>query len=219
MSNVTTTGRWIRLPTALGGSDLARKDQPGSAALFQALASNATLACRENELRVIFERGPIQVWADCETSDVESTLRWSALESDGVLAQYAGSARVRLWGEGQEPPRVVLAARGAVSDVMYSLGVALIAQPTFGPPNVVATSVARTQSATAADLTVTMTLTPEMIGRVAVAPHGAVTDPTTLDEVGDLPLVHFFVGAWCTSDDGGQKASLSALTLYLKEPA
>lgn len=219
MSLITTAGTWIRLPTALGADDRARADQPGDAALFQILASNATLACRENELRTLWERGPVEVWADCEFSDDERTFHWAGLPSQGVMAHWAGLHRVRLYGEQQRPPRLVLAGRGAVSSGSYTLGLIVLAMPAFGDPDprTATRAVVRTSSTSVVDLTATVDLTPEALGRRAIAPP-ATGSPPEVDETGSLTEVSLYVGAWCTSNSSGAKAQIGALTVYLQEP-
>lgn len=219
MSDLTTAGTWIRLPTALGADDRARADQPGDAALFAILASNATLAARENGLRVLHEIAPVQVWADCAVTDEPTTLLWSGLPGDGVLATWCGAHRVRLYGETQRAPRVVLAGRGA-STAGQTLGVVVLVMPSFDAPDpLVATqAVARTTSTSVVSLTATVTLTPEALGvRSIVTPAGG--SPLTVRETGRITEVNIFVGAWCTSNSAGAKASLGALTLYLREPS
>lgn len=217
MSTITTAGTWIRLPTALGADDRARADQSGDAALFQILASNATLAARENELRTLWERGPIQVWADCTVTDNPDTLRWNAAESDGVLAQYAGTYRVRLNEQGRAP-RLVLAARGA-APAAQTLGIVMIAQRAFGPPNPVSATrdVARTTSTTVTDLGVELALTSALLGMTTVAPP-ATGSPPVVDEAGEMTSIDVYVGAYCTSNSSGAKASIGTIVLYLKEP-
>lgn len=219
MSAITTTGTWIRLPTALGADDRLRADQSGDAAVFQILASNATLATRENELRTVWERGPVQVWADCTTSDDERTFLWSGTEADGVLAQYVGTVRVRLYGETARPPRVVLACRGAAPGGQ-TLGVILMALPAFAAPDPGAPmqAVARTTSTTVVDLTATVNLTAESLGVTAIAPP-ATGSPPAVDETGTMTSVDLYVGAYCTSNGSGSKASLGGLTVYLAEPS
>jgi len=219
MSTITTAGTWIRLPTALGADDRARADQSGDAALFQIIASNATLATREGELRTLWERGPVEVWADCTETDDERTLRWSGTEADGVLAQYVGTYRVRLYGETSQPPKLVLACRGA-APAAQTLGVIVMALPVFAAPDPGSpmTAVARTTSTTAADLTATITLTPEALGMTTIAPP-ATGSPPAVDETGRVTSVDVFVGAWCTSGSGGAKASLGGMVVYLKEPS
>lgn len=220
MSTITTAGAWIALPTALGADDRARKDQPGDAALFQILQSNATLATRENELRVLWERGPLEVWADCATTDDERTLLWSETEGNGVLATYAGTHRVRLYGETQRPPRITLAARGAAY-TGTTLGIVILVMPRFGAPDptVPTMAAARTTSTTAVNLTATISLTPEALGDVSLSPWGGTAAPTSdVPESGRMTEVTVYVGAWSTSNSSGSKAALSALAVYLSPP-
>lgn len=218
MSEITTGGTWVRLPTALGADDRARADQPGDAALFQLLASNATLATRENELRVLWERLPIQVWADCLVSDDYRTLLWSGAASAGVLAQWCGQHRVRLYGEQQRPPRVVLSFRGA-APAAQTLGVILLAMPSFGDPDIAVPTqgVVRTTSTTMVDLSIAIDLTPEALGLTSISPAPTGSPPSVV-ETGGMPTLSIFVGAWCTSNSAGAKASLGGMTLYLEPP-
>ena len=183
------------------------------------LASNCTLATRENELRPIWERGPLQVWADCETSDDERTFLWSGTESAGTLAQYVGTVRVRLYGETSNPPRLVLACRGA-APAAQTLGVILMALPAFAPPDPGAPTqaVARRSLTTMDDMTATINLTAESLGVTSVAPP-PTGSPPAVGETGRMTSVDVFVGAWCTSNSGGAKASLGGLVVYLAEPS
>ena len=127
MSTITTAGRWIALPTAGGAADRARANQPADGALMQVLASNATLAARENGLRTLWERGPAEVYLDIPSphSDDPAWFPWSITNASGYMLEYAGVHRVRPWGETQNAPRIVLATRGSVSSALYSLAVAL----------------------------------------------------------------------------------------------
>jgi hypothetical protein len=218
VSEITTGGTWVRLPTALGAADRARADQPGDAALFQLLASNATLATRENELRVLWERLPIQVWADCTVTNDERTLLWSGDASAGVLAQWCGTHRVRLYGEQQRPPRLVLSFRGA-APAAQTLGVILLAMPAFGDPDVSVPTqgVVRHTTTTMTDLSIAVDLTPATLGRTTIVPS-PTGSPLVTTETGDMPSISVFVGAWCTSNSSGAKASLGGMTLYLEPP-
>lgn len=217
MSTITTAGTWVRLP--LSADDPARADEPGSAALFAIVASNATQAAREGELRVLWDRAPFEVYADCATTDDPRTLRWNDGEGDGVLAVFAGRHRVRLFGETQQAPKVTLVVRGA-APATETLGVVLLAQPVFGAPDPLASmqAVARTTSTTAVRLAATIELTPEALGLSAFAPYAGVGSPSVVDEQGTMTEVVLFVGAWCTSDSAGSKASLGGFTIYLESP-
>ena len=217
MSTVTTAGAWVRL--ALGADDPARADEPGSAALFAVIASNATRAAREGELRVLWERGPFEVYADCATTDDPRTLRWSATEGDGVLACFAGRHRVRLFGETQQAPTITLAVRAA-APATETVGVVLIVQPTFGAPDPLAAmqAVARTRSTSLTRLAATIALTPEALAQHSFAPSTGSGTPSSVDEQGTMTEVSIFVGAWCTSGSAGAKAALGGMTVYLGSP-
>ena len=219
MSLIVTAGTWVRLPTALGAADRARKDQPGDAAWFQLLASNLTHAARAAERRVQGERGPAEVWADCTTTNDERTFLWSGIEADGVLAQYIGTWRVRLYGEQQRPPRIVLSARGA-STAGQTLGLLILAMPTFDAPDPTVTTqaIARTTSASVVSLTATINLTPAALGLRTFAPPPTGSPPATA-EAGNTTAVSLFVGAYCTSGSSGAKAQIGGVTVYLAEPS
>ena len=217
MSTITTAGTWVRLP--LGADDPARADEPGSAALFAIIASNATHAARENELRTLWELGPTEVYADCTVSDDPRTLRWSAILGDGVLATFCGRHRVRLFGETQQAPTITLAVRASAPSG-ETVGVVLVVQPAFGAPDPLASmqDVARTTATTPTRLEATITLTPEALAQHSFAPSTGSGTPSSVDEQGTMTEVSIFVGAWCTSNSGSAKGIFGGFTVYLGSP-
>ena len=218
MSDLTTLGTWVRLPLALGADDRMRADEPGSATDFAVIGSNATLAARENELRVLWERGPFEVWADCAETDDERTLRWNATEGDGVLAQFCGVHRVRVRDDGQAPT-VTFTVRGAPPSG-ETLGIVILVLPAFAAPDPLAPArgVARRSTASTGRLSATVTLTPDALGTRTVTPVAGYAPAASVDEQGTMTEVAVYVGAWCTSDSSGAKASLGGMTVYLAEP-
>jgi hypothetical protein len=224
MSTITTASRWIALPTSGGAADRARKNQPADGALMQVLSSNATLACRENGLRTLWERGPAEVYLNTPSPhpDQPEWMPWNVQDETGYLIDYAGTHRVRSWGETGFSPRIVLATRGSVSSALYDLVVALYVLPLAGyPDNFTPYAVARTNSTSTADLVAVYTLTPEVISAGArhEVPSPGTSPPVPVTEMGPDAAVALYVGAYCTSNSSGQKAELGGLTIYLEEPA
>lgn len=216
MSDITTIGRWVRLPTALGADDRLRADQPLGAGTLQIIGSNATLACRENNLRTLWERGPVDVWADLPISDFPESFNWSGLAADGVLAQFAGIHRVRRHGETATFPGLRLTVR-ATAPSGEIVGVVLLVAPAHGDPAMVAGhyATATTTSTSVVTLSLDIGLTPELVGALSVSP---ATFAGLVPEAGEHPAFAAYVGAWCTSNSSMVKASLGAMTLYLMEP-
>ena len=224
MSTITTAGRWIALPTAGGASDRARANQPADGALMQVLASNATLACRENGLRTLWERGPAEVYLNTPAPypDQPGWFPWSINDPAGYLIEYAGVHRVRKWGETQSAPRIVLATRGMVSSALYDLVVSLYVIPLSGfPTTTTLYATARTHATTMTDMEAVFTLTPEVLSAGArnEVPAPGVSPPVPVTESGPDASVALYVGGYCTSNSSSSKGNIGGLTIYLEEPA
>ena len=224
MSTITTAGRWITLPTAAGTSDRARANQPADGALMVVTASNATLACRENGLRTLWERGPAEVYNNTPAPhpDDPAWMPWDATDPSGYLIDYAGAHRVRLYGETQQAPRIVLATRGLVSDVAYKLVVALYVIPLGGYPNAqTSLAYASTSATTMTDLNAVYTVTPSDLSASVrnEVPSPGTVPPVPVTDMGPDTAVALYVGAYCTSGSSASKAHLGGLTIYLEEPA
>lgn len=221
MSTITTTGRWVRLPTALGADDRLRADQPGGAGALQILSSNATLAARENGLRTLWERGPCDVWTDLPNVPGfparELLFTWNGSLSDGILAQFCGLHRVRPYGETADYPRLRLTARASAPSG-ETVGLILLVSGVHSDPVMEGGryTTATTTSTTPTQLDLTLALTPELVGSLSVSP--AQLDGT-IPEAGDHPTIAAYVGAWCTSNSSMTKATIGAITLYLLEPS
>lgn len=217
--SITTAETWLWLPTPGGGLDHLRANQPGSSGLFQILSSNATHLARENGLRVLWEDRGGEFWEDLDdggTGNDPTYLRWEDLDADGVYARYAGTFRVRLWGETASLPRIELRARAAAPST-YTVGVALLVTTPGASPlsrTVGGYAVATTTSTSITDLAVSLTAYPlthlEGVGR----------DPSTraVEERGDYTNVALWVGAWCTSGSSGSKGQLYGPTVFLRPP-
>lgn len=214
--SITTIGHWRHLPTPLGADDRLELDAPLGADVLQTLASNATHAARHNELGTLWEHPGGDVWTALQGGggSPADDMTWWGLDGDGVFARYAGAWRLRRWGETLLWPSIELRARIAAPST-YTTGIVLVARRERGRPTSADQYDAVTTTSTS--LTdVSLLITPEerTLGTEAfscVSP-GATGIP---DEAGDLPLVHLYVGAWCTSGSGAAKGSLSGFSLFL----
>lgn len=212
---VTTIGQWIELPTSGGADDRFRADQPGGAGLFQIAASNATLAARENGLRHLWEDyGSANVYAALPAAGVIG-FDWGAEDSAGAWVRFAGVHRVRLYGEQARLPRLHCALR-ALAPSTYTTGVILaVSRGVASPEPVTGTYVTvTTTSTTIVDLSLTLSLRPELLARRSVSCTGAAG----IEEAGELTEIGVWIGAWCTSGSGAAKGALYGPTIFLREP-
>ncbi len=215
MSGVVTIGRWIELPTSGGADDRFRADQPGGAGLFQIAASNATLACRENGLRHLWEDyGSADVYASVPAAGVPA-FDWGAEDSVGAWARFCGVHRVRLYGEQAAWPRLHLALR-ALAPVPYAIGVILAVSRGPAAPDMTPGTYATvtTSSTSAVDLSATLDLRRDLVTPRAVSCAGAAG----VEEAGELLEVGVWVAAWCTSGSGAAKGAVYGPTVFLREP-
>lgn len=213
--SIVTIGQWIELPTSGGAADRFRADQPGGSGLLQIASSNATLACRENGLRHLWEDyGSADVYADLPAAGV-AAFEWAS-EDAGAWSRFCGVHRVRLYGEQAVLPRLHLALR-ALAPSPYTLGVVLaVSRGTLAPDMAPGTyGTVTTTSTSATDLSVTFDLRREMLAPRAVSLAGA----SGVEEAGELAEVGVWVGAWCTSGSGVAKGALYGPTVFLREPS
>lgn len=214
----TTTGHWRELPTALGADDRLELDAPLGAGVLQTIASGATHAARQNNLATLWEHPGGDVWTDLATYFYPvDNLHWWGEDSAGVFARYCGAFRVRLYGETTRLPTIELRARYAAPST-YTTGLMLVARRERGRPSGSDQfALATTTSTSLVDVSLSIALRDATLGREAFACRAAGSTDLP-DEAGDMPLVHLYVGAWCTSGSGAAKGSLSGLTIFLQEP-
>lgn len=214
---MSTIGWWIDLPTSGGASDRLALDEPGGAGLFQIAASNACLACRENELRTLWEDfGTSDVHGDLLIAGDPSTFDWRAEDDSGIWVRHAGIFRVRLYGETAALPRLHFAARGYAPSG-EELGIVLAVSRGATLPDATSPIAFVTTSATSlVDLAVDLTLHLEDL----------VTESLTLQSEGDAvseagvyTTASVWVGAWCTSGSDAAKGSLYGASVLLREPS
>lgn len=212
----TTVDRWIHLPAAGGADDRFRADQPGGSGLLQLAASNATLGCRENGLRTVWEDyGSANVYKNLRTAGDVSSLDLHAEDSAGAYVRVAGRHRVRLHGETGRAPTLHLACRG-FAPATYTLGVVLAAMPDDGSVGLRSGmyASATTTSTSVVDLSVSLAIDAAQWGRETLSLRGA----SALEELGLHTGLHLFVAAWCTSNSGAAKGALYGLTLTVQDP-
>lgn len=215
----TTLGFWRHLPTALGADDRLKLDAPLGADVLQTIASNATHATRQNELSTLWEHPGGDVWADLQGGGASppDDLVWWGEDGDGIWVRYAGAWRLRRYGETERWPSIELRARIA-AHATYETGLLLAVRSTRGR----VTSADQYDFATTTNTSLTdvsLSIIPEerSLGReqMVCRSPGATGIPV---ETGELPLVHLYVGAWCTSASGAAKGSFSGVTIFLEPP-
>lgn len=215
MSDVTTIGRWLDIAAAR-----AAKNQPLGAGHMQMMASNATLAARENEIRPLWEHpGSSNVYADLPLGGVPF-FDWDTEETAGRFTAFCGVHRARRYGETIKYPRLELRLRGLAPST-FQLGVILVAMPGPGQPSA-GTGLYTTLTTGSTSLTpmkLTLDLAPLAMGSSLIAPRTGTGTITTLPESGRVPSVAVYVGAWCTSGGSGAKAEMRGMTLFLREPS
>lgn len=217
----STIGFYRRLPTPLGADDRLELDAPLGADVLQTLASNATHLARQNELGTLWEHPGGDVWTDLVSGtdplDPVSGIQWGELDSAGVFVRYAGCWRLRPYGETGLWPKIEMRARIAAPST-YTTGILLVARAAQGRSfSTDQQDFATTTSTSLASVSATIEPVQRTRGREAITCRAATsTEPS--EEAGELPLVHLYVGAWCTSGSGAAKGSLSGITIFLSPP-
>lgn len=214
----TTLGHWRHLPTALGADDRLELDSALGSDVLQTITSNATHAARQNELGTLWEHPGSDVWETLLPGVTgPNAINWSGEDSAGVFVRYCGAWRLRRYGETDTWPTIELRAR-IVAPATYTTGIILVARRERGrPTNADPYDSATTTSTSLTDVSLSITPRLDLIGRedFACRPAGSTDIPV---ESGTLPLVHLYVGAWCTSDSGAAKGSFSGITVFLGPP-
>lgn len=213
----TTAGRWIDLPTSGGADDRFRADEPGGAGLFQIAASNATLAARENGLRPLWEDfGSSEVTRDLFVAGDPSSFEWGCEDSDGCYVRFAGTFRVRLFGEGSRVPRVRFSAR-VLAPSTYETGIILAVSRGAEPPTMAGGTYTSTTttSTSLTPLVLELSLSADDLAAEVLSLQGG---GAAVDEAGQHTTLGVWIGSWCTSGSGVSKGALYGATLLLREP-
>lgn len=215
---VTTIGRWINTPTPSGASDPLRADESLDAGTLQIIASNCTHAARENGLRTLYEYAGTDALYNGLPGDVPENFPWDEGTSNGRVVLFAGTHRVRLYGETSTPPKLRVKLR-ALASSPHTLGVLVVAMPVGGRPVLRGGNYLHltTTSTSLVDLGGTVVLSAEMLGTMALAPVGGTSssDPA---ESGATTQLALYVGIYHTSGSGAAKGQVSGLTIYLEPP-
>ena len=133
MTTITTAGIWIDLPASGGAADRFRADQPLGAGLVQIASSNAEFACRENNLRTLWEHpgftdinGTLILFGSPSSNVFE--FPWDSVPGFGppVGVAYAGAHRMPLGEELSTQVRAENAGRtGNVDCLHFSISTSL----------------------------------------------------------------------------------------------
>ena len=220
MTTIDTAGIWIDLPTSGGVADRFRADQPLGAGLVQIASSNAEFACRENNLRTLWEHpgftdvdGTLSLFGSPSSNVFE--FPWDAVPgASAVGVAYAGAHRMRGYGSTGDLPLITISARLKAGG--GSAGVVLVAngggRPQPGEPYVVLTSTSTPYERK----TATLALTLGGVFSRSIAPVVEDTTPPGAPiEPGVDTIVHLWVGVW---NGTAAKTSTRGMTIYLGAP-
>jgi hypothetical protein len=221
VTTIRTAGIWIDLPTSGGAADRFRADQPLGAGLVQIASSNAEFACRENNLRTLWEHpgftdidGTLSLFGS-PSATVEE-FPWDMIQTapSAVGVAYAGAHRMRGYGSTGVLPLITISARLKAGG--GTAGVVLVAngggRPQPRDPYVVISST----SATYERKRGTRALTLGNVFSRSIAPLVEdTTPPGEPIEPGVDTIVHLWVGVWNSS---GAKTSTRGMTIYLGAP-
>ena len=220
MTTIRTAGIWIDLPTSGGAADRFRADQPLGAGLVQIASSNAEFACRENNLRTLWEHpgftdidGTLDFFSSGSSSVLE--FPWDAVPgSSTVGVAYAGAHRMRGYGSTGVLPLITISTR--IKAGGGTAGVVLVANGGGRPQPRDLYVVIGSTSATYERKTGTLALTLGDVFSRSIAPVVEDTTPPGAPiEPGVDTIVHLWVGVWNSS---GAKTSTRGMTIYLGVP-
>lgn len=221
MTTIDTAGIWIDLPTSGGVADRFRADQPLGAGLVQIASSNADFACRENNLRTLWEHpgftdvdGTLDLFG-YTTSDVIE-FPWDIVPTvpGAVGVAYAGAHRMRGYGSTGVLPKITISARLKAGG--GKAGVVLVAngggRPQARDPYVSISSTIGTYVRKTGTLALTLG---DVFSRSIAPVVEDTTPPGEPIEDGVDSIVHLWVGVWNSS---GAKTSTRGMTIYLGAP-
>ena len=221
MTTIDTAGIWIDLPTSGGVADRFRADQPLGAGLVQIASSNADFACRENNLRTLWEHpgftdvdGTLDLFGYSTSDVIEFPWDIAPTVPGAVGVAYAGAHRMRGYGSTGVLPTITISTRIKASGV--TAGVVLVAngggRPQARDPYVEIGSTSGTYERKRADLVLTLG---DVFSRSIAPLVEDTTPPGEPIEDGVDSIVHLWVGVWNSS---GAKTSTRGMTIYLGAP-
>jgi hypothetical protein len=220
MTTIDTAGIWIDLPASGGAADRFRADQPLGAGLVQIASSNAEFACRENNLRTLWEHpgftnvdGTLNLFGS--PSAIVLEFPWDAVPgSSAVGVAYAGAHRMRGYGSTGTLPKITISTR--LKGGGSSAGVVLVAngggRPQPRDPYVQIASASPTYERKRGDLMLTLS---DVFSRSIAPLVEDTTPPGEPIEDGVDSIVHLWVGVWNST---GAKTSTRGMTIYLGAP-
>jgi hypothetical protein len=220
VTTIDTAGIWIDLPASGGVADRFRADQPLGAGLVQIASSNADFACRENNLRTLWEHpgftdidGTLSLFGSPSSSVLE--FPWDAVPgSAAVGVAYAGAHRMRGYGSTGVLPTITLSTRIKAGGGIA--GVVLVAngggRPQARDPYVEIGSTSATYERKRADLVLTLG---DVFSRSIAPLVEDTTPPGEPIEDGVDSIVHLWVGVW---NSNASKTSTRGMTIYLGAP-
>lgn len=220
MTTIATAGIWIDLPTSGGVADRFRADQPLGAGLVQIASSNADFACRENNLRTLWEHpgftdidGTLDLFGSPSATVLE--FPWDAVPgSSAVGVAYAGAHRMRGYGSTGDLPLITISARLKAGG--GTAGVVLVANGGGRPQPSDPYAVIGSTSTPYERKTATLALTLGDVFSRSIAPVVEDTTPPGAPiEPGVDSIVHLWVGVW---NGIGAKTSTRGMTIYLGAP-
>lgn len=221
MTTITTAGIWIDLPTSGGVADRFRADQPLGAGLVQIASSNADFACRENNLRTLWEHpgftdvdGTLDLFGYSTSSVLEFPWDIVPTAPGAVGVAYAGAHRMRGYGSTGVLPRITISTRLKAGG--GTAGVVLVAngggRPQARDRYVSIGSTSGTYERKRGDLVLTLG---DVFSRSIAPVVEDTTPPGEPIEDGVDSIVHLWVGVWNSS---GAKTSTRGMTIYLGAP-
>jgi len=201
-------------------ADRFRADQPLGAGLVQIASSNADFACRENNLRTLWEHpgftdveGTLDLFGYSTLSVLE--FPWDSVPgSSAVGVAYAGAHRMRGYGSTGDLPLITISTR--LKGGGGTAGVVLVAN-SGGRPQARDRQVSiGSTSGTYERKRGTLVLTLGDVFSRSIAPVVEdTTPPGEPIEDGVDSIVHLWVGVW---NDSGAKTSTRGMTIYLGAP-
>ena len=221
MTTIDTAGIWIDLPASGGVADRFRADQPLGAGLVQIASSNAEFACRENNLRTLWEHpgftdidGTLSLFGS-PSATVEE-FPWDMIQTapSAVGVAYAGAHRMRGYGSTGVLPLITISTRLKASG--DTAGVVLVAngggRPQPSDPYVVLSSTSTPYERKTGTLALTLG---DVFSRSIAPLVEDTTPPGEPIEPGVDTIVHLWVGVW---NSNASKTSTRGMTIYLGAP-
>ena len=215
MPSPTTISKWINVPTPVLDADA-----PLSSGVLQILASNASWACRTNNIRPLWQGsgGVSQAVLGSLGWDGSSTaFPWDPLPdpTSPVFKAFLGVFRLRPYGETGVFPKITL--RTYLTASTGTAGAILVVRRSMGLPGAGdLTGVVTHSTATQTQVSVSVQPTSADLGRRTILPVlGRVYPIPEPLESGEDTTVAIYIGAFSSA---GSKGTLGPSMVYLEAP-